>query len=485
MNKSYNIKNKFLKNIVLGSFLFGSFAGTSSQLQAAPIHSRAARGDVVGIQQLLSGGANPNQKDNLEQTPLHFASTPGVIDILYTWGADPNAANNFGDTPLHCKVRTLLATNLQGNEKKIQSLLSCIKQLLQIGADKKKINNAGYSPESIVEQAFQTNVFYDGNIRRDISSDARQACIEIRGLFSPLQAKSIYDAVADNDIEGVRRLLDAGVDPNKIHDRFGCAPLHIVQTPEMVELLCGRGANINGPDQWGNTPLLCALSFGSPNLKLIEKLLQKGARIDILNQRGQTPVSLVQQAIDKRIVSGGRPSDASISLNENEHKTYITVKQLLFSQNRTRSLHNVMLDDNIIEARQLLAAGVDPNGMDQFGGTPLQYATTQEMIELLCNAGAKINGPDQWGNTPLHSAVTINPDLELIRKLLQKGARIDIPNQQGETPLSKVRQAIQVGIVSGGRPHSPSNAIQEDAVRQTFIGVQDLFRSFYPSQCNI
>jgi ankyrin repeat protein len=341
VNKSYNIKNKFLKNIVLGSFLFSSFAGTSSQLQAAPIHGRAARGDVVGIQQLLNGGANPNQRDEHGQTPLHFANTPDVIDILCDWGADPNVANNFGYTPLHYKVRVLFEPHLndltrpQNNKRKIQSLLSCIKQLLRRGADKKKINNAGYSPESIVEQAFQTNVFYDGNTRYNVSSNALQACIEIRGLFP----KSIYDAVADNDI---------------------------------------------------------------------------------------------------------------------------------------------------IEARQLLAAGVDPNGINRFGYAPLHYATTPEMVELLCNAGANINGPDQWGNTPLHSAVAIiNPNLELIRKLLQKGARIDIPNQQGETPLSKVKRTIQTGVVTYSRSHLGLITIGEDVAPQTFIRVQDLFCSFSPSRYNI
>ncbi|MDR0740325.1 MAG: ankyrin repeat domain-containing protein [Puniceicoccales bacterium] len=484
MNKNYNIKNKFLKNIALGGFLFSGFAGTSSQLQADLIHVKAAKGNIADVQRLLGEGVDPNKKDINGNTPLHFAGTPDVIDLLCSQRANPNATNKSGDAPLHTKVRALLETKIQYKKEKMQSLLSCIKQLLQKGANKNKRNHAGYSPESTVEQALLTGVFYDGSIRRNISRDAREAYTEAQRLFSQFQAKSLHDVVADDDMEEVLRLLDEeGANPNGIHDRFGCAPLHIVQTPEMVEVLCGKGANINGLDQWGNTPLLCALSFGSPNLKLIEKLLKKGARIDILNQQGQTPVSLVQQAIDKHIVFDSRPGSTSISLNKDEHKTYIKVKQLLFSQNQTRSLHDVVLEDDITEASQLLGAGVDPNGINPLEGTPLQCAITPEMIDLLCRAGAKINGTDQWGNTPLHNAV-IDPDLEFIKKLLQKGARIDTPNQQGETPLSKVKKAIQCGLVTYGRPTLGSNIIQEDA-RQVFIEVQELFRSFYPSQCNI
>jgi hypothetical protein len=37
MNKNDNIKNKFLKNIALGSFLFGSFAGILDLLQKKQI----------------------------------------------------------------------------------------------------------------------------------------------------------------------------------------------------------------------------------------------------------------------------------------------------------------------------------------------------------------------------------------------------------------------------------------------------------------
>ena len=52
---------------------------------------------------LLNAGADPNARNELGATPLHFAArsskTPAVVSALLDAGADPDARDQYGDTP--------------------------------------------------------------------------------------------------------------------------------------------------------------------------------------------------------------------------------------------------------------------------------------------------------------------------------------------------------------------------------------------------
>jgi ankyrin repeat protein len=59
----------------------------------------------VVIESLLAAGADPNDRDEYNGTPLHraarFNSNAAVIRVLLAAGADPNARTKYGSTPLH------------------------------------------------------------------------------------------------------------------------------------------------------------------------------------------------------------------------------------------------------------------------------------------------------------------------------------------------------------------------------------------------
>ncbi|MDR1345759.1 MAG: ankyrin repeat domain-containing protein, partial [Bacteroidales bacterium] len=124
MNKNYNTKNKFLKSIALGSFLLGSFAATSSQLQAGPLHEAVFSGSMTETHRLLRAGENPNETDKYGYLPLQYAATPEMTDLLLNGRADINMPNAWGDTTLRRAVSTHYPN------------LAHIKQLLQRGAKK-------------------------------------------------------------------------------------------------------------------------------------------------------------------------------------------------------------------------------------------------------------------------------------------------------------------------------------------------------------
>lgn len=68
-----------------------------------PLHEAARNGDVKGVELFLAT-ISPNAKDSTGQTPLHWPSAHGrleVVKLLLKAGADPNIKEHLGYTPLH------------------------------------------------------------------------------------------------------------------------------------------------------------------------------------------------------------------------------------------------------------------------------------------------------------------------------------------------------------------------------------------------
>ena len=83
----------------------------------------------------------------------------------------------------------------------------------------------------------------------------------------------------------------------------------------------------------------------------------------------------------------------------------------------------------------LLQRGADPNIRNKKGVTPLQLATTLNLVEAveeLIKRGAQVNISDQTGETPLIAAVhQRNP--QMVRRLLAQGADPDHNDNSGRS----------------------------------------------------
>ncbi|NXU57037.1 CDN2B inhibitor, partial [Turnix velox] len=100
------------------------------------------------------------------------------------------------------------------------------------------------------------------------------------------------------------------------------------------------------------------------------------------------------------------------------------------------------------EVRRLLEAGVDPNGTNSFGRTPIQVVMmlgSPRVAELLLQHGADPNRPDpRTGCLPVHDAARAG-FLDTLQTLHRAGARLDLPDGRGRLPLD----------VAEGGPHGP------------------------------
>lgn len=89
-------------------------------------------------------------------------------------------------------------------------------------------------------------------------------------------------------------------------------------------------------------------------------------------------------------------------------------------------------------ALHLLEAGADPNCCDWFGATPLQGATTAEMIQLLVEWGADPDQLDQKGRT---AWMTLLPELVSVMEMsLAQRCRDALSSRTQPVSLSRVRR---------------------------------------------
>jgi ankyrin repeat protein len=96
------------------------------------------------------------------------------------------------------------------------------------------------------------------------------------------------------------------------------------------------------------------------------------------------------------------------------------------------------------------------NTKSYIGRTPLHYAANKhcqdegernkqartEIVNLLLENNADVNAQDDRGETPLHLAVRSPDQEEIVRLLLKKGARIDIKNNEGKTPVDNTQYSF-------------------------------------------
>lgn len=63
------------------------------------LHIAAHRDDLESIRLLLKAGLDVNARGDMGYTPLHYARSREVFDVLLASNADPSIKNEFGKVP--------------------------------------------------------------------------------------------------------------------------------------------------------------------------------------------------------------------------------------------------------------------------------------------------------------------------------------------------------------------------------------------------
>ncbi len=121
-----------------------------------PLFYASMDGLVSIVLELIRRGANPNARDKHSSTPLHFAAQEyrfAAAEILLQSGAEVDPKDDYGNTPLSRAVY-----ESKGRGDMILLLLRC-------GAERSSMNNYGVSPQAFVRTIGNYDVarFFDTN----------------------------------------------------------------------------------------------------------------------------------------------------------------------------------------------------------------------------------------------------------------------------------------------------------------------------------
>jgi uncharacterized protein len=259
----------------------------------------AARvGDVESARVLLEAGANVNDTADEGLSALGFATVRGhvpVATLLLARGANPNAAD-AGHAPLHWAAgwwETTLTTAdftivREGNAEwnvlpgLREGKLELVKALLKHGADP--------------------------NLRMK-TAPPRAGATKNPQLPELAGATPFVLAAMAGDAAVMQALLDAGADPS-LETAVGSTAVmaaagagrnlgesSLKQAPllEAAKLAVKTGADVNATDEMGNTALHYAAYLRVD--AVVRFLVENGARMDVRNKFGETPLWLSELAL--------------------------------------------------------------------------------------------------------------------------------------------------------------------------------------------
>jgi ankyrin repeat protein len=252
----------------------------------------AQEGNLGSARILLDAGAKLNEIAPDDGSALMVAALSGHQEFarfLLDKGADPDAANRYGVTALHYAILKglALAAGVQwfasASELYRPNQPELVKALLAHGAN----------PNARILE------------RPPLPGVRALVVVSVAGATPYMLAAASYDAAI------MRLLVDSGADPHLVTkektdglifaaglaEGLGKPPLRTEDDDrnavEAVKLAVQLGDGVNQANQHDVTPLHAAAYVGSD--AIVKFLVEKGARMDVKDDSGQTPLSIAEQ----------------------------------------------------------------------------------------------------------------------------------------------------------------------------------------------
>ncbi len=377
----------------------------SPTFQVTPLVAASQQGKAPVARLLLDRGANVNLRDPLGRTPLIAASAQGqveVVRLLLERGADVSLKAKFGGTALEQASR-------EGHGDVAQILT-------QHGA---KLDTKGTAVSDAA---------------RMMTADPAAAADLERRLGPAASARSrnavaaLIGAARSGDANLVSLLLSQGADIDGA-DGGGTTPLTAAigaRRAEVARLLIDRGARVNLADPGADTPLMVAAREG--NADIAARLVEKGAQVNAANAKGETPLIAAMTGQSPVILELLIDHGAQVNAADKKGQTAFFFAYGL--PGNPRDAANLIF---------LIQSGADPNARTLAGVTPLMNASrfsTPDVVRLLLDKGAAVNARDKDGRTALVLALSaLHSDIRVPGMLVEHGADVNLADSRGTTPL--------------------------------------------------
>lgn len=210
----------------------------------------------------------------------------------------------------------------------------------------------------------------------------------------------------------------------------------------IMKHLFDKGAKINITDSHGNTPVTFAAVTGQKNTAVYDLFEKQGATLHKeKNEDGVNALLLI----------------APYLKNEKD-LSYFTKKgfNLIDKDPKGNTIFNHAAKGGNIEFLKLLVKkGVDPKVINKEGGNAMLYASqgmrntanTIETYEFLESLGIAVNVIGDNGNNPLHAMAYRNDDLDSYYFFIKKGVAVNLQNNDGVSPFMNAANNNDLEVV--------------------------------------
>lgn len=273
----------------------------------------------------------------------------------------------------------------------------------------------------------------------------------------------LVDAVRDRNSKAVDALLSTGqrVDVNQ-RSMDGTTALHWAVYHDdfpLMERLIRAGARTNVQNDYGASPMSEAAVVG--DVKVLKRLLAAGADVESPNADGQTALMILARTSNVEAAKLLIAHHANVNAREQWHGQ--TALMWAAAQAQPPMVRLLAHQGAEVNARSLVndwerQVTSEPRAQERPSGglTPLLYAARKgciECVRILLDAGADIDLADPDGVTPLMLA-TLNLNFDTAALLVKRGADVNRWDLWGRSPIY---EAVDMNTIPvGGRSDRPS-----------------------------
>jgi len=393
---------------------------------ATPLIAAVKERHLQAAAALLKGGAGPGYHPPGSAAPLFYASGKGdaaMMKLLLDAGADPNQLYfNRGTSPMIGAVEN--------------GCVACVRYLLVAGGKPIGQNSKGDGVVTIVVERGLDEI---AALLREAAASRDKATLGAAGTFN-----DIYRAVKANKWALLQTLFEMGVSPNLVNPQKRTtlsllAGRQIWRSPdEAAEAVAGKmlieaGADVDGPDSSGRTPLWHASRSGAVDVTRL--LIAVGADVNRATSDGKTPLLNAlwkgHPEITAALLSAGADPNARTDWGPNSDYPL----RIAASQGQAGTVRLLLASGAIIkpESRQLCDL--------------LQRAAKHpETVQVLAESSVDLNRKDPLGRYPL-AVVMRRGDPDSVRALIDAGAYPLLANWRGHQPLNWFAETGEVATL--------------------------------------
>ena len=238
----------------------------------------------------------------------------------------------------------------------------------------------------------------------------------------PVFSQGIFEAVWDNDLDRVKKLIKEN--PALLHYKSneGYSPLHSAARmglKDIVKFFIEKETDINTANLWGTTPLHYACEWG--RAEVVEILIQSGADINVKDKKGWTPLRRAVHHGNIEITELLLEKGAEFNFDEHEYNSLLHEA----ADSGYEKLVNMILDKK-----------ADIYSLNKRGGTLLHsavYGGLKNLTEFLLKKDFNVEEKNDYGMTPLHIAA-FRGNKNVVEFLILKGAEVNAVDFGGRTP---------------------------------------------------